>query len=511
LATDVLYRSRRAWGYLLLLAAVTIAVRLPQLLSVNLLLDGDECVVGLMGLHVLRRLEFPLVMYGQPYGLAIVEAPAAAIAFALFGAGAVPLKLAIVALWIGGLALYFLAFSRMLGAARSFWLTLLIALMPAWAVASMKAWSGYVTAFAATAAAVYLVADRDSRRRAPWLAAGITTAAIYVAQPLWLPGLLPFVLYSLVSAPRRRWIAYGAGAFGGAIVVAAIRTWWIAGAVPAWTGPSVGNSHLLASLRPVIDQVYVSLTGSYFLGNVVAPGRVTAAVAWFWTGVLGLAIVAQAYRFATRRYLAWSHVLFASVALTIAANWMLLENRDGRYMLPLSVPLVFLAGVECFDLADRFHVPMRRCVAAILLLAVVHGAAMREFAGYTFMWWTNAADSPSEANTLRKVVGTLRSRGVSRAYAMNALLQWTITFYSDETVIARWKGARDRYPPYISAVDAALDAGEPIAIVGYAGYTYGLERRVRDPESILVIDGKYFVYFGADRALLQQAGFRLTR
>src|SRR5207248_1766568 len=124
----------------------------------------DECIVGLMGLHVLRRHEFPLFMYGQKYGLAIVEAPAAAIGFALSGAGAVPLELAILALWIAGLAFYFLAFARVLGMARGFWIALLVAVMPAWAVASMKAWSGYVTAFAATAVAIYLITRRRDRR-----------------------------------------------------------------------------------------------------------------------------------------------------------------------------------------------------------------------------------------------------------------------------------------------------------------------------------------------------------
>jgi hypothetical protein len=94
---------------------------------------------------------------------------------------------------------------------------------------------------------------------------------------------------------------------------------------------------------------------------------------------------------------------------------------------------------------------------------------------------------------------------------MNALLQWTITFYSGETVIARWKGSRERYPPYIAAVDEAAASGQPIAIVGYTGYTDRLERRVRDPEAIVDVDRKYFVYFGPDRQLLGNAGFRLSR
>ena len=94
---------------------------------------------------------------------------------------------------------------------------------------------------------------------------------------------------------------------------------------------------------------------------------------------------------------------------------------------------------------------------------------------------------------------------------MNALLQWTITFYSREAVIARWKADRDRYPPYVAEIDRALDAGEPVAIVGYVGYTYGLEQRVPDPQAIVNVDGKYFVYFGVGKDLLWNAGFRLSR
>jgi hypothetical protein len=494
------------------LAAVATAARLPQLLGPNLLLDGDECIVGLMGAHVLRGHEFPLFMYGQRYGLAVVEAPLLAVSFALLGVGAVPLKLAILALWVAGVLVYFRAFARVLGDARSFWIALLFALMPAWADASMKAWSGYVTAFTATAVAIDLMMGEETARARRRLASGIATGMVFLAQPLWLPGLAPIALYVLSTrANRRGRVAYAAGAIGAVGLVVGLRALWPGGGDASWSGPAAGNAHLLASLPPLVRQIYVSLTGSFYLGNAVAPGSVTAVVAWIWMLVLGAASLAQIYRIAVGRYRPWSHVLFASVILTVAANWILLEARDGRYMLPLAMPLVFLAGVELFDLADRGVASMRGCVVVLAMAAVVHAAAVREFGRQTFMWWTNAPGGPSESATLQKVVGAMRARGVRRAYAMNPLLQWTITFYSDEAVIARWKAARDRYPPYIEAADAALAAGEPIAIVGYTGYTYGLERQVRDPEAMTEIDGKYFVYVGADRAVLQQAGFRLTR
>jgi len=70
-------RSVPTWLLLTTLAIVTFASRLPQLLSRNLLLEGDECILGLMGMHVAQGREFPIFFYGQKYGLSIVEAPGA--------------------------------------------------------------------------------------------------------------------------------------------------------------------------------------------------------------------------------------------------------------------------------------------------------------------------------------------------------------------------------------------------------------------------------------------------
>jgi hypothetical protein len=504
-------RSRAAWSSIAVLGAVAVAARLPQLLSPNLLAEGDECLVGLMGLHVARGHDFPLFFYGQKYGLAIVEASAAAVSFALAGAGPVTLKAAMLAVWIAGAACYFRAFAHVLGTARSFWITVLLVLMPAWGVTSMKAWSGYVTAFAATGLVIDLVMRSQDRRAAAWLAAGAVTAIVYFAQPLWLPGLLPIVLYHLMTTRRLRcWTAYACGTLVPIVAMAVATRYWLAGA-EVWFTPEVGNPRLLASVPSLLKQIYVNLTGSFYFWQTVAPGRVTAAMAVFWSGVLCVVLALQGYRLATRRHLAWSYMLAASIVLTIVSNWVLLDARDARYMLAMNVPLVYLAGVELFDAADRFRVPLRRSVAAILVVAAVEAAAMREFAGYTFMWWTNTAGSPSETKSLNTVIGYLASRGITRVYCMNPLLEWQVTFYSGESIIARWKGDRDRYPPYIPLVDRALEAGRPVAIVGYTGFTYGLERLVPDPRAIVDIDGKYFVYVGPDRELLTRAGFRLVR
>jgi len=509
---STIVRSLPTWAYLATLTAVAVVARLPQLLSRNLLLEGDECVLGLMAMHLAQGREFPIFFYGQKYGLSIVETPTAALSFLIFGAGAVPLKLAILALWVVGLSFYFLAFSRPLGYVRSFWITLVLAVMPAWAATSMKAWSGYVSAFSATALVLYLITRNDNQRSRPWLVAGGLSGVIFFSQPLWLPSLLPIVLFFLLSSRRISfWVSYASGSLTVLAAIAAIKALWLAQAPETWTGPNAGNPQLLASLPPLLTQTYVNLTGSYYFGTAVYTGPVTATVGYLWLVVLGIAAPLQIYRLLARKYLLWSHLLFASVLSTLLANWVLLGWRDARYVLALNVPLVFMAGVELFDWADRYRVPIRRCVVAIVVVVALEAVSMNEFANYTYMWWTNAKSTPSEARTMRKTIDHMRSRGVTHAFAMNALLQWPITFYSGETVIARWKARSDRYPAYIRSVDRALDRGEPIAIVGYAGYTYGLEEMVRNPREIIIVDGKYFVYVGADKDLLRRAGFQLDR
>lgn len=505
-------RSRATWWAAALLGAIAVAARLPQLLSPNLLAEGDECLVGLMAMHVARGHDFPLFFYGQKYGLAIVEAVTAAASFALFGAGPVTLKAAILAVWIAGTSCYFRAFARVLSTGPAFAMTLLLVLMPAWAATSMKAWSGYVTAFGATGLVIDLVIRYEDRRATTWLAAGCATALVYLAQPLWIPGLLPIVLYHLaVNRTPSCVTAYATGTVAPVAAIAVVKHYWMAAAPEVWFGPTIGNPHLLASAPALLRQIYVNLTGSFYFAQPVTPGRVTAAVAAFWLALLFALLAVQALRLLTGRHLTWSYLLTASIVLTLVSNWVLLEERDARYVMAMNVPLVFLAGVELFDIAGRFHVPLRRCAVAVALLAIAEAAAMREFSGYTFMWWKNVRGGPSESRTLSRVIGYLEARGVARAYSTNALLEWTITFYSREAVITRWKGARDRYPPYIATVDRALESGRPVAIVGYAGFTYGLERLVPDPGAIVDIDGKYFVYVNPDRELLARAGFQLVR
>jgi hypothetical protein len=503
--------------YLAALVAVSLVSRLPQLLSPNLLADGDECILGLMAKHALDGTEVPIFFWGQRYGLSTVEAGAAAIAFALSHVGALPLKIAMLILWTAGVLFLYLALAKPLGARRSFWITVVFVLTPAWAVWSMKARGGYLTSFTSAAALLWLIVqDRDRHTTARGLAAGALTAVVYLAQPLWLAGVLPILAAVMLSRPRLRWIAAFVTAAAGVIALAQLAT---VSVVDIWPAPEIGNPHLIASLPGAVQQIYVNLTGAYYLASPRdPPGASTRILAWGWCGVLAAAALVQLYRLIAKRYHLPSHLLFLSVCATLGAA-LTLFARDGRYLLPLSGFLVALAGVELVDAVDRGLLSSRMAILITMLLLVLGAQSMREFREFNYLW-TNPPNRWTEAQRLQEVINYLARRDVRRVFSMNGLLAHQLVFYSDETVIARGADMPFRYPTYVRKADRALDAEMSVAVVGYTEgsgapgcwdvpiCTGGIDRLVPDPGSIFTVDGKYFVYVGANRGLLTKLGFR---
>ena len=505
------------WVYLVALVAVSFASRVPQLRSPNLLLDGDECVLGLMAKHLLEGREVPIFFWGQHYGLSTIEALAGALFFGAFGVGAVPLKLAMLTLWTTGVLFLFGAWSAIVGHRRAFWISCVFVLTPAWAVWSMKARGGYLTSFTAAAALLWLVIPqrrRDSVWR--WILAGALAAVVYFAQPLWLIGVLPIVAAVLVS---RRRLSFAAAFVGAAAVSAAVAKVTIAPGPDAWRGPAIGNPSPWGMLQRVAEQIYVNQTGAYYLAWAVEPpGPATRTLAIVWCSLLLAVLLTQAGRIVTRRYSRWSHLLLVSTAATLIVTWLLLFARDARYLLPLSGLLVPLAGLEAGDFLDR-QLISKRAVAGLTAGALVVGSiSMVEFRRFSFLW-TNPPNSWTEARRLQQVVNALGSRGVRHVYTMNGLLDTQLIFYSDEQVIARWASAEDRHPAYVREVDRALDSGKPVAVVGYMNTsgapgcwdvpicTGGIDALVPNPETIFTVDNKYFVYVGATRDLLRTLHF----
>ena len=108
-------------GLLVLFAAARFAILLTSQTHVH----SDEAIIGLMGKHILEGRYFPFYMYGQPYNAgAAWEAYLAAVAFAIFGVGVVPLKGCIVVLSLVILFLFYQMCLALYEQRRLFWRSL---------------------------------------------------------------------------------------------------------------------------------------------------------------------------------------------------------------------------------------------------------------------------------------------------------------------------------------------------------------------------------------------------
>jgi hypothetical protein len=144
--------------------------------------------------------------------------------------------------------------------------------------------------------------------------------------------------------------------------------------------------------------------------------------------------------------------------------------------------------------------------AAVGSLVALGALSQLEFRRYAYLWG-QPDDDVREVARLQRVIDYLETHGVRHVYSTQGLLQWQLMFYSREAIVARYYGDRDRYPPYVAAVDRALAAGEPVGVVGYARPMRDLVRAAGESDA-LAIDDRYFVVLGTDKDRLRALGFR---
>jgi len=496
------------WAYAVLVISLCVVSRLPQLLSPSLFLDGDECILGLMAKHTAEAKEIPLYLLGQNYGLASIEAGAGALSFLLLGVGAVPLKIAMLALWGAGVVFFFLAFAALLGDAGGFLASALLIFLPAWASHSMKAWGGYVTAFTCSAIIIYLIVRfKDRPRNGVSLLLGGLTSLVFLAQPLWLPALLPFVLFYFLS--RRMVVRFIFWFLGIAGVACFVKLISLAKPPAIWTHPPfVLDRGIFGALLALPERVYAHLTGSYYLWGPAASGPATKLAAFFWAVLIFGAVFVQIYRLVKKEHNSWSLLFFLSMLLTLPGAVLPTPDWGPRYLLPLSG---FLAGWVAIEISDgmRRGRGWRRAASAVLVLLILSGAgSMIEFGNQTSTAWRPSA-GPTEVERMNALIEYLKSHAVRNVFSMHSMLQWQVIFYSREEILARWQSDRERYPPYIDGINTAYRNGEKTALLGYSPQADLVRRLVDDPKSVVRVADGYFVFLNPSENMLRKLGFTL--
>ena len=187
------------------------AARFAILFASQTRVHSDEAIIGLMGKHILEGRHFPFYMYGQPYNAgAAWEAYLAAVAFALFGVGVIPLKACVLVLSLLCLFLFYRMGCALYGQRTAVFATVAFALTP-----SLLKWHfqvrGYSWYFLSIPVLTLLFASIESasvpKRRTLLLfglASGLSIWCLELASPLvaafWLLLILRHRI-SLSSAP----------------------------------------------------------------------------------------------------------------------------------------------------------------------------------------------------------------------------------------------------------------------------------------------------------------------
>ncbi len=121
----------RRHAFFLGILAVAAVSRFLILFTSQTHVHSDEAIIGLMGKHILEGRYYPFYMYGQPYNAgAAWEAYLAAVPFAIFGVGVIPLKSCIVVLSLACLVLFYGMATRLYGPRTAVLASLAFALSP---------------------------------------------------------------------------------------------------------------------------------------------------------------------------------------------------------------------------------------------------------------------------------------------------------------------------------------------------------------------------------------------
>jgi hypothetical protein len=493
-----------------------VAVRLPQLTSDLLLMDHDEAVIGVMARLITNGEHIPIFMVGQRYGFSLFEAGMTALSTSFLGPTPLAIKTAMLSLWCIGAIFFIMSLREFFGARIAATVAPLIAVAPGWAVWSMKARGGYITAFVCSSIALWLVARLRQNQRVSagmFILLGACTALTYLAHRFFFLALLPFFLLLKGARRTHSWAALGAFLATITLIRVAARNDWV---VRSLRNFRVEDT--LGDVATLPERVWIALSGGYYYWLKIIPGPWTVAAATLWSLVLVIGFSAAAATSLRQR--AWSPLHAACLAIlgTLATTFIVDAPPGGfpyRYLLPLT-PLILIlisAWLEEVTRAGRRNY-VRLLTAAVVLIAIVSAGATLEFGRVAMAGKPPGkpeAQYLPEIAAVSQVLDTLRSASITHVYTLDVGLQWTLMYLSGGAITARSIPRFDRYPPFAERVDRALHGRQPVALVAYdRDWQKAQARKRANPSSIHRIGNRFVLIPYVTPQMLTSLGFRLT-
>lgn len=463
------YSNSTTW----LIIAVCFVSRIPMLTSPNMLLDGDESIVGLMTKHLYDGRELPLYFYGQRYGFSLIEELFILPFYAMMGMTGLAVKLAMLSLWTIGVVFLYKTFYR-INTSYS-WvplvLTIIFILSPAWTEWSMKARGGYVSAFTLSSVIIYLLTNTKVKSYGYYILIGFLMVLVYECMPLWLP--LPMLLfaYKLKSDfDVKKVILFIIAVLMPEILLHIYKSGLYS---VHETDKILPISDWLKNIPRVPEFLYTSLHGYHYFFTVLQPDIWQVV---FASGFMALIICCIGY-----------------------GIYMLINQRlKNGYLIVLMLALIAALSVAVMNEYEHYRLLLPVPALALLLLQVVLNyikprkwkmllaSSVFIFSGIgSVIAFRNFKYTAVTADAARKTGEYLSQKGIKYVYSGHIYLGWQVMFYSQEKVISRDASKLGRMPEYSLRIDSALKNGEKTALIGMKDDYYGMN--VQNPVFIDLI------------------------
>jgi len=441
-------RLKRSLVFIII--ALCLLSRLPQLLSTNLILDGDECVDGLMAKHIYSLKDFPLFFYGQAYGFSFIESLAIVPFYAIAGVTTLSVKIAMLCIWITGVVFLFKAFVKINNGNTSlpFLLILVLICSPAWAVWSMKARGGYLTAFMLTAIILYLLFS-PSIKSTRYIIIGVLFTLVYQSQPLWIPGLIPLIVCRLYREKSVK----NALLFTITAMIFLIFFYFYKQGLPHDYTPDLTFecAQLASHVARIPYFLFSSLHGYYFSNRVQHPNFFCALFAYVFAAIIFfLILVAIVNLVARKKGSALFNLSVLSVILTLCCT-LFFKDVHPRYLLPIT-------GYTLLSLLLLLQTAGKQVFYFVAPVLIVGGSlSLVSFKDFRF--------STMQKSKFGQLIPYLLTNKVHYVYCYDRMLTYQLLFYSKEQIIARDRPLITRFPVYSQQVDSALNNGQKTAFI----------------------------------------------
>jgi len=460
--------------YLMVIGWV-ILCRLPMLYSPYRVLDGDECIVGLMGKHLLEGSDFTCFFYGQPYGFALPESLLCGLGQMLFGAGTLAVRWPMTLLFAFCCCLLYRWMKKSMQPGQALAGTLLFAVFPAWMAFSVKARGGYLCGLFFTLLCLNILSEKNTAKWQRIFLASFFAALAALSHQLYVPGIC-CVAFAVLFEEKKSFREIGV--FG---VSSACIYFMLQFLLPAMNPDAYGTpAHFWLAkgwLFALPEKLFLFFTGWWGNREYLAMTQIQEVASWMILSVMVLLAVFAWYDWIKNKRFLFGlsgGVLLAGILSFFPVLTGTVEDFSFRYLLPGSF-FLFLYAWLLFSKTVGETRKRASLLVALLFFVFVQNAVYMSY--YYEPYPENSLNACVTEEKLLAFIDELKKEEQQVFVCTDGLLQWQLLYYSNETLLASYKANEGRYTRYTDAVKSSL------SLTG-KGYLLGFRQDLIGPDGL---------------------------